>query len=152
MDGLLPGSAVRTRGSPAVISIFVCKPFTAGGGVQWARPGSLVSRPRRPRRPRQPSWSAGQERRVLDRRRRYPRWGKDKLAVLLRRQGPRAVGLDGRAHPQPAEAARPTSRTTACSHLSAQALPVTLLRHPQAQRLCAAASRRLGRDRYVCRS
>ena len=37
----------------------------------------------RPRRLRQPSWSAALEQAVLKLRREYPRWGKDKLAVLL---------------------------------------------------------------------
>jgi len=36
---------------------------------------------------RQPSWNAAQERAVLELRREYPRWGKDKLAVLLRGTG-----------------------------------------------------------------
>jgi transposase InsO family protein len=48
---------------------------------------TLESRSRRPRRLRQPSWNPAQEQMVLELRRRYPRWGKDKLAVLLRRQG-----------------------------------------------------------------
>ena len=48
---------------------------------------SLESRPRRPRRVRQPTWSAALGRMVLEMRRSYPRWGKDKPAVLLHRQG-----------------------------------------------------------------
>ncbi len=44
---------------------------------------TLESRSRRPRRLRQPSWSAALEQAVLKLRREYPRWGKDKLAVLL---------------------------------------------------------------------
>jgi putative transposase len=54
------------------------------------RPGDLTtleSRSRRPRRLRQPSWSIELERAVLELRRQYPRWGKDKLAVLLRSAG-----------------------------------------------------------------
>lgn len=51
---------------------------------------TLEGRSRRPRRLRQPTWSAELERAVLELRRQYPRWGKDKLAVLLRDQG-RAV-------------------------------------------------------------
>lgn len=58
---------------------------------------TLESRSRRPRRLRQPSWSAKQEGAVLELRRQYPRWGKDKLAVLLRRQGCRlSVSMVGR--------------------------------------------------------
>lgn len=49
---------------------------------------TLEERKRRPRRLRQPTWSAELERAVLELRRQYPRWGKDKLAVLLRREGP----------------------------------------------------------------
>jgi putative transposase len=45
---------------------------------------------RRPHRLRQPTWSGELERAVLELRRRYPRWGKDKLQVLLRAKG-RAV-------------------------------------------------------------
>ena len=48
---------------------------------------TLESRPRRPRRVRQPTWNAELERAVLALRRTYPRWGKDKLQVLLAGQG-----------------------------------------------------------------
>jgi putative transposase len=41
----------------------------------------------RPQRRRQPTWTATQAERVRRRREQYPRWGKDKLAVLLRREG-----------------------------------------------------------------
>ena len=47
----------------------------------------LENRPSRPRRCRRPSWSAAQTEAVRQARERYPRWGKDKLAVLLRREG-----------------------------------------------------------------
>jgi transposase len=53
--------------------------------LQRYRPGDLTtleSRSRRPRRLRQPSWSAAPEQAVLK-----LRWGKDKLAVLLRAEG-----------------------------------------------------------------
>lgn len=40
-----------------------------------------------PRRRRRPSWAAGQAEAVRELRERYPRWGKAKLAVLLRRAG-----------------------------------------------------------------
>ena len=39
-----------------------------------------------PRRRRQPTWSCSSEERVLTLRLQFPRWGKDKLAVLLGRQ------------------------------------------------------------------
>lgn len=47
---------------------------------------TLEPRSHRPHRHRQPTWSAGLADRVLALRQRYPRWGKDKLAVLLRQQ------------------------------------------------------------------
>jgi transposase InsO family protein len=47
---------------------------------------SLESRSHRPHRRRQPTWTLELVERVLALRRQYPRWGKDKLAVLLRRE------------------------------------------------------------------
>ena len=48
---------------------------------------SLEERSRRPRRLRRPTWSTELSQKVLKLREQYPRWGKDKLAVLLRREG-----------------------------------------------------------------
>jgi len=48
---------------------------------------SLEARSHRPRRRRQPSWSSSLSGKVLQLRLQYPRWGKDKLAVLLARNG-----------------------------------------------------------------
>ena len=48
---------------------------------------TLEERTRRPRRVRQPMWSAELVQAVLRLRKQYPRWGKAKLAVLLRREG-----------------------------------------------------------------
>jgi putative transposase len=48
---------------------------------------ALVERSQRPHHRRQPTWTATQAEAVLAVRREYPRWGKDKLVVLLRRQG-----------------------------------------------------------------
>jgi len=48
---------------------------------------SLEDRSHRPQRVRPPTWSHELEAEVLRLREQYPRWGKDKLAVLLRRQG-----------------------------------------------------------------
>jgi len=48
---------------------------------------TLESRSRRPRRTRKATWSAAQEQAVLAPRQQYPRMGKDKLRVLLRRDG-----------------------------------------------------------------
>src|SRR6266404_4397648 len=47
---------------------------------------SLEERSHRPRQCRQPTWSFPLEEKVLGLRLQFPRWGKDKLAVLLRRQ------------------------------------------------------------------
>jgi len=47
---------------------------------------SLEARSHCPRRRRQPSWSSTLEGKVLLSRLHFPRWGKDKLAVLLRQQ------------------------------------------------------------------
>lgn len=48
---------------------------------------SLEQRSRRPRRLRRGTWSAELAEAVRSLRQRYPRWGKDKLVVLLRQQG-----------------------------------------------------------------
>ncbi len=48
---------------------------------------SLESRSRRPRRVRQPTYSVELVEAVLKLREQYPRWGKDKLAVLLGEEG-----------------------------------------------------------------
>ena len=51
----------------------------------------------RPHRRRHPTWTAEQAERVRRLREQYPRWGKDKLAVLLRREGwPVSVSMVGR--------------------------------------------------------
>ncbi len=50
-------------------------------------PAGLGTKSRRPLRVRGPTWSAKLSQAVLKLRERYPRWGKDKLVVLLRRQG-----------------------------------------------------------------
>src|ERR1700676_3981379 len=47
---------------------------------------SLEERSHRPRQCRQPTWAFPLEEKVLGLRLQFPRWGKDKLAVLLRRQ------------------------------------------------------------------
>jgi transposase InsO family protein len=48
---------------------------------------TLEDRSRRPHRRRQPTWSPQLADAVLSLRDKYPRWGKDKLVVLLRQQG-----------------------------------------------------------------
>jgi putative transposase len=54
---------------------------------QGAGPQGLNDRSHRPHNVRQATWSAELERSVLALREQYPRWGKDKLVVLLRREG-----------------------------------------------------------------
>jgi len=48
---------------------------------------SLEDRSRRPKHLRQPTWSIELAQAVLRLREEYPRWGKDKLVILLREQG-----------------------------------------------------------------
>ena len=52
-----------------------------------AGPVALEPKSRRPRRRRQPTWTPKLADAVLRLREQYPRWGKDKLVVLLRREG-----------------------------------------------------------------
>ena len=70
---------------------------------------TLEERSHRPHRRRQATWSPLLADRVLALRLRYPRWGKGKLAVLLRQQKADRLDLDGRSYPHSAEAARPGS-------------------------------------------
>ena len=50
-------------------------------------PRGLEERSRRPKRRRQPTWSPELAQRILALREQYPRWGKEKLVILLRREG-----------------------------------------------------------------
>ena len=47
---------------------------------------TLEERAHRPRRVRRPTWTVELAERVRMLRQQYPRWGKDKLVVLLRRE------------------------------------------------------------------
>lgn len=61
------------------------------------RAASLEDRSSRPQRCRRPSWTHAQLCAVRELRRRHPRWGKAKLAVLLRREGLElSVSMTGR--------------------------------------------------------
>jgi transposase InsO family protein len=61
------------------------------------RRGRLDDRSRRPRRVRQPTWSGELEARVLALRQANPRWGKDTLTPILRREGVQvSVSMVGR--------------------------------------------------------
>ena len=58
---------------------------------------TLEDRPSRPRLGRRPTWTAAQAEAVRRAREAHPRWGKDKLAVVLRRAGVRlSVSMVGR--------------------------------------------------------
>jgi putative transposase len=50
-------------------------------------PAGLEDKSHRPHHCRQPTWSAEPEERVLALREQFPRWGKDKLVVLLQKEG-----------------------------------------------------------------
>lgn len=57
----------------------------------------LQDRSRRPRRVRQPTWTADVEQAVLRLRKAHPRWGKDMLTPILRREGVQvSVSMVGR--------------------------------------------------------
>lgn len=59
--------------------------------------GRLEDRSSRPARCRRPTWTSAQRRAVQRVRESYPRWGKAKLAVLLRREGIElSVSMTGR--------------------------------------------------------
>jgi transposase InsO family protein len=82
----------RTHGERAALT---CRYFGISRQTfyRWKRrytPGDLTSLEARshcPRRRRRPTWSPALAHAVRQLRDQYPRWGKDKLAVLLRRQG-----------------------------------------------------------------
>jgi putative transposase len=58
---------------------------------------SLEERSHCPRQRRQPTWSFSLEEKVLTLRLQFPRWGKDKLAILLHRQQlPASTSMVGR--------------------------------------------------------
>jgi putative transposase len=57
------------------------------GRYDWYHPRTLESRSHRPQKVRQPSYSEALVSAVLKLREQYPRWGKEKLAVLIRKQG-----------------------------------------------------------------
>ena len=74
---------------------FTCRHFGISSQTfyRWRRRydprrlASLEDRSHRPRRSREPTWTRELALAVLHLREEYPRWGKDKLVVLLRRSG-----------------------------------------------------------------
>lgn len=65
---------------------------------EWLKRGdALEDRSRRPKRVRQSTWSAELEAKVLALRQQHPRWGKDTLTAILRREGVQvSVSMVGR--------------------------------------------------------
>lgn len=76
---------------------------------------------------------------VLDLREQYPRWGKDKLVVLLRREGWQVstsdIRCDGRAYPNSAQSPWGAQRACAEEDLRLQTTTSSPLRHTQAPRV-----------------
>jgi len=80
---------------------------------------TLEGRSHRPRRVRQPTWSREVVRAVLHIREQWPRWGKEKLGVLLRAQGREvSTSMVGRILTQ--LKARGVLREPLCSSISAR--------------------------------
>src|SRR3990172_8913031 len=65
------------------------RPTIYAWSKRYQRAGSrgLEDRSHRPHNPRKPTWPPELARSVLTLREQYPRWGKDKLVMLLGRQG-----------------------------------------------------------------
>ncbi len=80
---------------------------------------TLEERSHRPRQLRKPTWSAELVERVLALRKQYPRWGKDKLVVLLRKKTVHRFYFDGRAHPGATQTARGVARATETRRVAA---------------------------------
>ena len=85
---------------------------------------SLEDRSHRSRRLRQPTWSPELAQAVFCLRERYPRWGKDKLVVLLRKQGYKvSTSMVGRIIKRLKE--RGVLREPLPNHISARKCPRT---------------------------
>ena len=79
---------------------------------------SLEDRSSRPKHCKQATWTKEEIHAVRTMRKRYPRWGKLKLVVLLARQGDVAQRIPGGTHPhlpQTHTAACRTSSSTRCT-------------------------------------
>ena len=110
---------------------------------------SLESGSHRPRRCRRPTWSFLFEEKVLGLRLQFPRWGKDKLVVLLRNQGLRlSTSMVGRilAHLKRqgrlVEAPRPGGERIAASAAG------SALCRAETQAICGVAAGRSGPGRH----
>lgn len=75
---------------------------------------SLEERSSRPQRVRQPDVPSEAVGKVRELREKYPRWGKDKLVVLLKREGIMVSDFNGRQNHQALERQRSSQRTSQC--------------------------------------
>ncbi len=110
----------------------------------------LEDRSHRPHQVRRPSWSSELVERVLHYRQRFPRWGKDKLVVLLRRER-RAVSTSMVGRILVSEGTRPITRATpARRSLRSSTTPAAppSMGRTQAPTLAHRTSRRSGAGRY----
>ena len=112
----LPEAAVLSRDAKQRLKILdyarihtvsaTCRHFGIARSTyyRWARRydpqrlSLLENRPSRPKQCRRPTWTPAQAEAVGQARERYPRWGKDKLAVVLRLRD-RPLRLHDRTHP-----------------------------------------------------
>ena len=91
MLGLNAEQAARSVGVPRA------NLYRWRGRLQKHGPAGLEDGSRAPKRRRKPTWSPVMAHALLVARRKHPRWGKEKLAVLLRRQGWKvSVSMAGR--------------------------------------------------------
>ena len=91
---------------------------------------SLEDRSHKPKRLRRPTWCRELAVAVLHLREQYPRWGKDKLAVLLRERGWEVSTSMVGTHPDPPEGTRGAQGATQYRYFHSQATVATSLRHP----------------------
>ncbi len=83
---------LRQRGVTAseaaeALGLSRCSLYRWDKALREEGPAGLVDKSRRPKRVRRPTWTVELARAVLKLREEYPRWGKDKLAPLLRDKG-----------------------------------------------------------------
>lgn len=82
--------AVSSQGAAEVLGLPRSTLYRWKRRLEQEGPQGLDDRSRKPRRRRQPTWSPELSQAVLRLREQYPRWGKDKLVVLLGREGRQA--------------------------------------------------------------
>ena len=80
-------TAGTSAGRPATSAIPDRRCIAGWPAIDRHRLESLEDRSSAPRRRRRPTWTVASVEAVQELRERYPRWGKDKLVVLLRRAG-----------------------------------------------------------------